>query len=142
MQLSISYHRNGDAHTIHTGGAALGDIIIDNSLIPAEQRGGTAKQLLGAAALYCYASSLNAAMETRGLTYESLELSATLDVDINPKGQSRVRKITIEANVGIDEDDITLFERVARVMKNGCLVTGSLHDGIEMEYRLNPVYEE
>lgn len=31
MQLSVSYQRNGDLHTIHTGGAALGDIVIDNS---------------------------------------------------------------------------------------------------------------
>ena len=50
MQLSVSYQRNGDLHTIHTGGAALGDIVIDNSRVPAEQRGGTAKQLLGASA--------------------------------------------------------------------------------------------
>ena len=41
MQLSVSYQRNGDLHTIHTGGAALGDIVIDNSRVPAEQRGGT-----------------------------------------------------------------------------------------------------
>ncbi|MGX8717540.1 MAG: OsmC family peroxiredoxin, partial [Desulfovibrio sp.] len=69
-------------------------------------------------------------------------LSATLDVGANEKGQSRVQKITIDANVGIDEEDLDLFERVARIMKNGCLVTGSLHDGIEMAYNLNPVYDE
>ena len=34
MQLSVSYQRNGDLHTIHTGGAALGDIVIDNSRVP------------------------------------------------------------------------------------------------------------
>jgi osmotically inducible protein OsmC len=142
MQLTIAYHRNGDVHTIETGGAALGNLVIDNTHIPADQRGGTAKQLLGAAALFCYAASLNAAMEARALKYQSLDLSATLDVDANEKGQSRVLKITINANVGIDEEDLDIFDRVARVMKNGCLVTGSLHDGIEMEYHLNPVYDE
>jgi osmotically inducible protein OsmC len=142
MQLTIAYHKSGDVHTIETGGAALGNIVIDNTSIPADQRGGTAKQLLGAAALFCYASSLNAAMEARALKYQSLALSATLDVDVNEKGQSRIIKITINANVGIDEEDLDLFDRVARVMKNGCLVTGSLHDGIAMEYHLTPVYDE
>ncbi len=142
MQLTVAYHRNGDVHTIETGGAALGNIVIDNTNVPADQRGGTAKQLLGAAALYCYAAALNAAMEARALKYNSLDLTATMDVDANEKGQSRVQKIAITANVGIDEEDLDLFDRVARVMKNGCLVTGSLHDGIEMEYKLNPVCDE
>ena len=142
MQLTVAYHRNGDVHTIETGGAALGNIVIDNTNVPADQRGGTAKQLLGAAALYCYAAALNAAMEARALKYTSLDLNAVMDVDANEKGQSRVMKITITANVGIDEEDLDLFDRVARVMKNGCLVTGSLHDGMEMEYQLNPVCDE
>ena len=142
MQLTVAYHRNGDVHTIETGGAALGNIVIDNTHVPADQRGGTAKQLLGAAALYCYAAALTAAMETRALKYRSLDLTALLDVDANEKGQSRVLKITITANVGIDEEDLDLFDRVARVMRNGCLVTGSLHDGIAMEYNLNPVCED
>ena len=142
MQLTVAYHRNGDVHTIETGGAALGNIVIDNTNVPADQRGGTAKQLLGAAALYCYAAALNAAMEARGLKYNSLDLTALMDVDANEKGQSRVLKISITANVGIDEEDLDTFDRVARVMKNGCLVTGSLHDGIAMEYKLNPVCED
>ena len=142
MQLTVKYPRDGDVHTIETGGAALPKIIVDNTGIPADQRGGTAKQLLGSAALFCYASALVAAMDTRALKYTSLDLSATLDVGANEKGQSRVQKITIDANVGIDEEDLDLFERVARIMKNGCLVTGSLHDGIEMAYNLNPVYDE
>lgn len=142
MQLSVSYQRNGDIHTIHTGGAALGDIVIDNNGVPEDQRGGTAKHLLGAAALFCYAASLNSAMECRGLRHNSLELSATLEADTNDKGQSRVKKISIHAAVGIDEEDLDHFERVARVMKGGCLVTGSLHDGIEMEYDLRAEYVE
>ena len=141
MHLTLSLHRKGNVSVIETGGQALKNIVIDNTDIPEEQRGGTAKQLLGAAALYCYAASLTAAMEARALRYTSLNLSATLDVGNNEKGQSRVLKITITADVGIDEDDIDLFERVARVMKGGCLVTGSLHDGIAMVYELNPVYD-
>ncbi len=142
MEMTVSYAKCGDVHTIHTGGAALGDIIIDNTGIPSDQRGGTAKQLLGAAAVYCYASALTAAMEARGLHYGSLDVSATLEVGSNDKGQSRVLKMVIRAVVGIDEEDQDLFERVARVMKGGCLVTGSLHDGIEMEYQLSSSWQD
>ena len=139
MQLSVSYQRNGDLHTIHTGGAALGDIVIDNSRVPAEQRGGTAKQLLGASALFCFCAALNSALESRGVRYEDLRATATLDVDTNAGGQSRVLRITIDASLSLDEDT---FERVRKIMSRGCLVTGSLHDGIEMAYNLTPNYRE
>lgn len=134
MQMTVSYSRKGDVHAIHTGGKALGDIIIDNTGVPVEERGGTAKQL------HCYASSLTAAMEARGLRYGSLDISATLDVGVNDKAQSRVLKMIVQAVVGIEEEDQDLFDRVARVMKGGCLVTGSLHDGIDMEYHLSSTW--
>ena len=140
MQMTVSYSRKGDVHAIHTGGKALGDIIIDNTGVPVEERGGTAKQLLGASAVYCYASSLTAAMEARGLRYGSLDISATLDVGVNDKAQSRVLKMIVQAVVGIEEEDQDLFDRVARGMKGGCLVTGSLHDGIDMEYHLSSTW--
>ena len=38
--------------------------------------------------------------------------------------------------------DLECAANYARVMKGGCLVTGSLHDGIEMEYKLNAVCED
>ena len=142
MQLSVSYQRNGDLHTIHTGGAALGDIVIDNSRVPAEQRGGTAKQLLGASVLFCFCAALNSALESRGVRYEDLRATATLDVDTNAGGQSRVLRITIDASLSLDEEDEDTFERVRKIMSRGCLVTGSLHDGIEMAYNLTPNYRE
>ena len=121
MQLSVSYQRNGDLHTIHTGGAALGDIVIDNSRVPAEQRGGTAKQLLGASALFCFCAALNSALESRGVRYEDLRATATLDVDTNAGGQSRVLRITIDASLSLDEEDEDTFERVRKIMSRGCL---------------------
>ena len=135
MQLSVSYQRNGDLHTIHTGGAALGDIVIDNSRVPA-------KQLLGASALFCFCAALNSALESRGVRYEDLRATATLDVDTNAGGQSRVLRITIDASLSLDEEDEDTFERVRKIMSRGCLVTGSLHDGIEMAYNLTPNYRE
>jgi osmotically inducible protein OsmC len=138
----ISYTREGDVHSIDTGGQALGTLVIDNATIPAESRGGTAKQLLGASALYCYCAALAAALETRGATYKNIQARASLRTGSNERGQSRVTKISIEARVVLTGEDDMLFERVERVMRPGCLVTGSLHDGIQMEYNLQATYEE
>ena len=74
--------------------------------------------------------------------YEDLRATATLDVDTNAGGQSRVLRITIDASLSLGEEDEDTFERVRKIMSRGCLVTGSLHDGIEMAYNLTPNYRE
>lgn len=142
MNMSISYSRQGDVHTIETGGAALPRIVVDNSSLPEDQRGGTAKQLLGAAAVYCYMSALCSALDARGIEYEKVGATATLDVGSNDLGQGRVKKIAIDAAITLSEDDEPAFERVAKVMRQGCLITGSLHDGIQMSYNLTPEYKD
>lgn len=142
MKMTINYSRQGDVHTIETGGAALPQLIIDNTNIPPEQRGGTAKQLLGAAALFCYCSALVGALDARNVKYSNVKGSATLHVGGNDLGQGRVQKIDINVDVALSEEDASTFERIEKIMKQGCLVTGSLHDGIEMAYNLNPEYQD
>jgi osmotically inducible protein OsmC len=127
---------------METGGRALGTLVVDNSNIPQDQRGGTAKQLLAASALYCYCAALVGALEARGVQYDDITAKAVLETGSNDSGQGRVRKIAIEARVALSEDYADIFERVERIMRPGCLVTGSLHDGIQMEYDLQPIYNE
>lgn len=142
MNMTISYSRQGDIHTIETGGAALPTIVVDNTNVPENQRGGTAKQLLGSAALFCYMSALLGSLDARGVKYESASATATLEVGPNDLGQGRVKKITIDATVTLSEEDASSFERVEKIMKQGCLITGSLHDGIQMAYNLHPEYKD
>lgn len=138
----VSYSRKGDVHSIDTGGRALGTIVADNTSLPPDQRGGTAKQLLAAAALYCYCGSLADALDARGARYSGIHATATLELGLNDEGQSRVRKIRLNAKVALPEEDADIFDRVGKIMRQGCLVTGSLHDGIEMEYVLQAEYED
>ena len=77
MNMTISYSRQGDVHTIETGGAALPKIVIDNTGVPENQRGGTAKQLLGSAAVFCYMSALLGSLDARGVKYEDATATAT-----------------------------------------------------------------
>lgn len=142
MNMSVTYSRQGDVHTIETGGAALPQLVIDNTNVPENQRGGTAKQLLGCAAIFCYMSALLGSLDARGVKYSNATATATLEVGGNDLGQGRVKKITIDANVTISEEDASTFERVEKIMKQGCLITGSLHDGIQMAYNLHPEYKD
>lgn len=142
MDMTISYSRQGDVHTIETGGAALPRIVIDNSSLPEDQRGGTAKQLLGSAAVYCYMAALCGALDARGIAYENAKATVTLGVGPNDLGQGRVKKITIDASVTLSDQDSAAFDRVAKIMRQGCLVTGSLHEGIQMNYNLTPEYKD
>ena len=110
MHMTITYTRQGDVHTLETGGAALPRIVIDNSNIAEDQRGGTAKQLLGCSALFCYMSAFIGALNARDVNFSDVQASAELEVGAN------------------------------ELMRNGCLITGSLHDGIEMEYHIHARY--
>ena len=135
--LSVTYNRKGgsDAHTLVTGGA-LKQIVVDNSGIDPEERGGTAKHLLGSSVLYCYCSALDKALATRGVEYQTIEGSATLETGTDEMKRARVMKITLDVTVVMDEDLEDIFERVAKIMRNGCLVSASLEGGIEMVYNL------
>ncbi len=140
--LEVGYTREGTKHVISTGNKALGDIVIDTDGIPAEERNGTAKQLLCSSALFCYCSALMSAMEARGVECKGLKANAVLTAGNNDKNVSRVLNIDLNVNVDIDEEDLDTFERIQKVMRNGCLVTSSIHDGIHMNYNLTAECDE
>lgn len=138
--LTVSYSCKEDVHTIETGGVVLPQIVIDNRGVPQEQRGGTAKRLLAAASLYCYCSMLEAALLTRDVDFDDISATAELELGRNEQGRSRVLKMTIRCSVRVNERDEAIFQRVEKIMAQGCLVTGSLHDGIATEYELVPTF--
>ncbi len=70
------------------------------------------------------------------------------DIVINTEGiapeerNGTALEIVLDVTVEIDDDDYDTFERIKKVMRNGCLVTSSLHDGIEMKYNLDATTDE
>ncbi len=138
--LTVTYDFKDDVHTIDTGGIALPKIIVDNRKIPNDQRGGTAKQMLAGAALYCYGSMLAAALQARDVDFKELHATAELKMGRSETGKSRVLKMIIRSSVQVNERDEAIFQRVQKMMAQGCLVTGSLHDGISMVYELEPIF--
>ncbi|NDV22806.1 OsmC family protein [Desulfovibrio sp. JC022] len=135
-QLSVSYDRKGDKQVIDTNSKILGEIVIDHTDVPADERGGTAKQLLASSALYCFCGALSKALETRGAEYERITGTATLETGVDEKKRARVTGITLDVTVHMDEDYGFIFDRVEKIMRKGCLVTASLHEAFPMTYNL------
>ena len=140
--LTVSCACGEGVYTIETGGDALPRIVIDNRGIPQERRGGTAKRLLAGASLYCYCSMLEAALLARDVDFEDIRATAQLDMGRNAQGKSRVLRMTIRCTVRVNGRDEAVFRRVQKMMAQGCLVTGSLHDGIPVAYELLPTFFE
>ena len=95
-----------------------------------------------AEAVRAYCSMLEAALLARDVDFEDIRATAELQLGRNEQGRSRVLKMVIRCSVRVNERDEAMFRRVEKMMAQGCLVTGSLHDGIPMEYELEPTFFE
>ncbi len=141
-EVAVTYERIGSVQTIHTGSPILGDLVIDNSTVPEEQRGGTAKQLLASAAMYCFCGALTKALETRGAKFDKVTAKATLETGLDEKKRARVAKITLDVAVHMGDEYSSVFERVEKIMQQGCLVTASLEGGFPIIYNLTHECDE
>lgn len=134
--LSVSLTRAGSKIDLDMESVALGSISIDSAVLSADERAGTAKKLLAASALYCYCAALDKALDARKAEYRKIEASASLETATDDKGRARVSGITLDVTVFMDQEYEFIFERVEKIMKQGCLVTGSLEPAIPMKYNL------
>lgn len=139
-ELTVSYTRVGEEQTIHTGSQILGDIVVNHTGVPEDERGGTAKQLLASSVLYCFCGAFGKALETRGAKYEKIEGSATLETGVDEKKRARVTGIALDVTVHMDEDFEFIFERVEKIMQQGCLVSASLEAAFPVTYKLRHEY--
>ena len=137
-QLTVTCRKVKELSVIETNDPALGTLVIDKTNIPSEQQAGTARRLICAGAMTCYAGALSLTLDSRGIAYHEIRLSADVEAGENEKGQFRIQKMTINAVVEIDKADAEKFENVEKVMRGGCPVTSSLHEGFAMEYALKP----
>ena len=129
-ELSVSIARRGAKVDLDMESAAFGVISIDGEQIPAEERPGTAKKLLASSALYCYCAALDKALETRSAKYRRIE-------GTDDKGRGRVTGIDLDVTVFMDQEYEFIFDRVEKIMKQGCLITGSLEAAFPVKYNLN-----
>ena len=136
-ELSVSIARRGAKVDLDMESAVFGVISIDGEQIPAEERPGTAKKLLASSALYCYCAALDKALETRSAKYRRIEGKATVRTGTDDKGRGRVTGIALAVPGGLAQEYAFRFARGATLMKQGCLITGSLEAAFPVKYNLN-----
>ena len=140
--MSVKFEKNGDVLTFEFGLPGLEKLVVDYTGIPRDKRAGLAKTFLQAAVISCYTTALEASLEARGGNYETITAETALSFGKNTLGQGRVLAMTLSVDVnGLDRASSSCFERCAKIMRNGCLVSGSLEDGINMTYNLNGNYK-
>lgn len=134
--LTVTLERKGEEQRIGAGPGPLGDICISYAGTPEEERGGVAKQLLAASALHCFCSALSKALETRGAKYDKISGSATVTTGLDEKKRARVVGMRLDVAVYMDEEYDFIFERVEKIMRQGCLVTASLEAAFPVSHVL------
>lgn len=135
-ELSVSITRQGSKVDLDMESAAFGVLSIDGEAIPAEERPGTAKKLLASSALYCYCAALDKALETRSAKYRKIEGKATVQTGTDDKGRGRVVGLSLDVTVHMDQEYEFIFDRVEKIMRQGCLITGSLEGAFPVTYNL------
>ena len=136
-EITVQYVRDGeDVHRLITGSEAFPEIRIEYSNIPPEKRGGNAVRLLCASNLYCFTSTLAAALTARGACVRSMTGKATALKEKDEIRRTKVTAIRISIHVTLDEKDGPILEKCRKIMQRGCLITYSLEDAIEIEYEI------
>ena len=136
-EVVVEYRRDGDdKHILSLNSKAVPEIRIDYTGIPKDARAGTAQRLLAASALYCFASTLGAALAARNATIRSLTGRAVSEKDKDEYYRTKVSNIQIEVEVDVNDGDLPTLEKCEKIMENGCLITYSLNQGIEVEHTI------
>ncbi len=136
QEVSVSLQRRGPGIDLDMQTSAFGAVHVDMDALPEDERAGTAKKLLGASVLYCYVAALDKALDVRGARYEEIRARATVKAGSDEKNRSRILGVTLDVTVVMDEDYEEIFDRVARVMRHGCLISASLEAAFPVTYNL------
>lgn len=83
------------------------------------------EELIAAAHAGCYAMALSFALAKAGFTPDSLNCSATIDVN-NDSGGWALEKITLQLEARVPGIDAAQFQQLAQGAKEGCPVSKAL----------------
>jgi osmotically inducible protein OsmC len=136
-EIVVEYELQGEAgHALSWGSKAMPDLRIDYSGIPLPERGGTANRLLCASALYCFASTLTAALTARGVKSPGIRGRAVSETVKDEYQRIKLSKIRIEVTVSLEEKYLPVLEKCIKIMEKGCFITSSLEKAVAFEYAI------
>ena len=137
LEIVVEYERDGEtSHCLNWGSKAMPNLCIDYTGISLPERGGTANRFLCASALYCYASTLAAALTARGVKNMGLKGKATSVTTQDEFKRTKIHKIKIEVTVSLEDKYLPVLEKCKKIMEKGCFVTLSLESGIAVEHSI------
>ena len=124
-----------------TGAKSLAEIHFDFSTLTKQEIKGEhlGARLLLCAALSCYCNTFTNNLIAAGVEVKSIKAGATIDKEKDDILRTKYTRILLELDVGVDEKDDAVFERVREDMERGSLLTYSLDEGIEVEYDVRRV---
>jgi osmotically inducible protein OsmC len=86
----------------------------------------TPEELVGAAHSACYAMSLTKALEDKGATPQSLDVTAEVSFGPDPDGGFKITNIALTVRGEADGIDAAGFEEAAQAAKVGCPISKAL----------------
>jgi osmotically inducible protein OsmC len=139
-ELLVEYRRHdGEHHDILLHSPALKTIGVDFEGIPEDARGGIAVKLLAASLLFCFASTLGAALTARQVNPRRLSGRAVAVKGKDEIRRTKVQAINIEIEVGIDDADAPTLEKCQQIMERGCLISYTLEEAIAIQHTIKRV---
>jgi len=136
----VTYKRESDNEDVFTLGAkSLPELRIDYTSLTKEERNSEhmGARLVLCAALACFTNTFANAMINEGAKINSMSATATIEKEKDDTFRTHYTNILIQLEVGVDDADAPVFERVRSNMINGSLLTYSLDEGIEMDYDIS-----
>jgi hypothetical protein len=127
--VEIELLENGDYH-IKLNHQLLANIEVQLSKVPEENRGGVARALLSASALYCMAGTLADMLNARSVPIRGMTGSASVRIGKNVKGREVVGSLNINLDVDVPEENLQELDRCIKILDDGCFITGGLKKGL------------
>jgi uncharacterized OsmC-like protein len=129
--VEVNLLENGD-YNIELNHEALENIQVSLSTVPQDKRGGVARALFSASALYCMAGSVNYLLSARKVQVKDIKGSVSVQMGKNDKGRDLVEALTLDIDVDIPDENSPELERCIKYLKEGCLITRGLKKGIDV----------
>ncbi|NJB66493.1 putative OsmC-like protein [Desulfobaculum xiamenense] len=142
MAVNVTYERLDENNDLFTLGAqALPEIRVDYAALSAEDRNQEhmGARLLCMAALACYTNTFANSLKRKGAEIKFMRANATTSKDKDEVMRTKYCTLDITVEVGLDEQYREAFEEVKDNMLNGSLLTYSLEEAMDVDYKLSMV---
>ena len=100
---------------------------------PAPRGSGVASRLLCFAALYCFCNTLASELTSRNVNIKLLNGRATPTKTKDDYNRTRIKRIFIDVEVDVDDNDLPALAEAREVMAMGSLITYSMNESIEVD---------